>query len=385
MSGQIRIPCVIMRGGTSRGPFFLASDLPADPVLRDALLLSAMGAGNELGIDGIGGGNPLTSKVAIVGPSSVLDADVDYLFAQVRVREGVVDTSANCGNMLAAVGPFAIEAGLIPARGETTRVRIHNVNTGKRIEAVVATPDCIVTYDGKARINGVPGTAAPVELAFPDAAGARTGRLLPTGRAAETIRGVEVTCLDAAMPVMIARAADFGFTGQEEPSAFADPAFRARLETMRREAGWRMGLGDVSTLVVPKPVLIAPVAGATLAARYFMPHECHKALAVTGAVALATACVTPGTVAAALAGVVTTPQTVAFAHPSGQIAVTLAPGPEAHVQRTARRLFEGAVFARRAHLPRPWCMNRLAVVFYPLRLLVIGPGQKPACRGLSSG
>jgi 2-methylaconitate cis-trans-isomerase PrpF len=353
MNGQIRIPCVIMRGGTSRGPFFLASDLPADPALRDALLLSAMGAGNDLGIDGIGGGNPLTSKVAIVGPPSVPDADVDYLFAQVRVAEGVVDTSANCGNMLAAVGPFAIVAGLVPAHGDMTHVRIHNVNTGKRIEAVIATPDREVTYDGDASIDGVPGTAAPVELAFPDAAGARTGHLLPTGRAAETIRGLEVTCLDAAMPVMIARAADFGFSGHEDSSVFADPAFRARLETIRREAGWRMGLGDVSALVVPKPVLIAPAAGATLAARYFMPHECHKALAVTGAVALATACATPGTVAAALAGAVSAPETVTFAHPSGRIAVTLAPGREVRVQRTARRIFEGAVFARRAHLPTP--------------------------------
>jgi hypothetical protein len=351
MNGQIRIPCVIMRGGTSRGPFFLASDLPVDPVLRDALLLSAMGAGDALGIDGIGGGSPLTSKVAIVGPSSVPDAHVDYLFAQVRVAEGVVDTSANCGNMLSAVGPFAIEAGLVSANSGTTRVRIHNVNTGKCIEAVVVTPGGVVTYDGDARIDGVPGTAAPVELAFPDAAGARTGRLLPTGKAVETIHGVEVTCLDAAMPVLIARAADFGFTGHEDPSAFADPDFRARLETMRREAGWRMGLGDVSTLVVPKPVLIAPATGATLAARYFMPHECHKALAVTGGVALASACATPGTVAAGLAGAVCAPQTLTFAHPSGQIAVTLAPGPEARVQRTARRIFEGAVFARRAYLP----------------------------------
>lgn len=353
MNGQIRIPCVIMRGGTSRGPFFLASDLPADPMLRDALLLSAMGEGNELCIDGIDGGNPLTSKVAIVGPSSVPDADVDHLFAQVRVAEGVVDTSANCGNILSAVGPFAIEAGLIQAAHGTTRVRIHNVNTGKRIEAVVATPGGMVTYDGDARIDGVPGTAAPVELAFPDAAGARTGRPLPTGKTAETILGIEATCLDAAMPVMIARAGDLGFTGHEYPSAFTDPAFRARLETMRREASWRMGLGDVSALVVPKPVLIAPAAEATLAARYFMPHECHSALAVTGAVALATACATPGTVAAALTRAVTLPQTVTFAHPSGQIAVTLEPSREVRVQHTARRIFEGAVFARRTYLPTP--------------------------------
>lgn len=347
MTGQIRIPCVIMRGGTSRGPFFLASDLPADPVSRDALLLSAMGAGNELGIDGIAGGDPVTSKAAIVGPATIPGADVDYLFAQVRVRECRVDTSANCGNMLSAVGPFAIEAGLVPATDGTTRVRIHNVNTGKLIVAVVATPGGKVTYDGDVSIDGVPGTAAPVELAFPNAAGARTGHLLPTGRTAEMIGGIEATCLDAAMPVIIVRATDFGFTGQEAPAAFTAPEFRARLEAIRLEAGLRMGLGDVTALVVPKPVLIASATSATLAARYFMPHECHRALAVTGAVALATACVTPGTVAAAVSGHPLATGTFTFAHPSGHIAVSLRPGPEARVQRTARRIFEGAVFARR--------------------------------------
>jgi 2-methylaconitate cis-trans-isomerase PrpF len=347
MSSQIRIPCVIMRGGTSRGPFFLASDLPVDPVRRDALLLSAMGAGTDFGIDGIGGSSPLTNKVAIVGPATVRWADVDYLFAQVQVREGIVDTSANCGNMLAAVGPFAIEAGLVAAAHGTTRVRIHNVNTGKLIEATVATPDGRVTYDGHARIDGVPGTAAPVELAFPDAAGARTGHLLPTGRAAERIEGVEATCIDAAMPVMIARATDLGWTGQEDPAAFAaDALFRARLEAMRIEAGRRMGLGDVTALVIPKPVLIAPAADATLTVRYFMPHECHRALAVTGAVAIATACVTPGTIAAAVAGPLAPPTPVTLAHPSGRLVVRLAPGPQARVVRTARRIFEGAVFAR---------------------------------------
>ena len=197
-----RIPCVLMRGGTSKGPYFLASDLPGDRGQRDAILLAAMGSGHELQIDGIGGGNPLTSKVAIVGPSSVPGAQVDYLFAQVKVRERVVDTSPNCGNMLSGVGPFAIEAGLVRATAGTTTVRIHNVNTGKIIEARVATPGGFVTYDGDAAIDGVPGTAAPVHLAFLDAAGSKTGKLLPTGAAVDRVDGIEVTCVDAAMPAL---------------------------------------------------------------------------------------------------------------------------------------------------------------------------------------
>ena len=187
---QIRIPCVMMRGGTSRGPFFMAADLPSDPAHRDALLLSVMGAGHELEIDGIGGGNPLTSKVAIVGPATMPGADVDYLFAQVRIRERAVDTSPNCGNMLAAVGPFAIEAGLVPASDGITTVRIHNVNTGKLIEARVRTPGGRVVYDGETAVDGVPGTAAPIDLSFLDVAGAKTGRLLPN-------RGLLHRCGDA--------------------------------------------------------------------------------------------------------------------------------------------------------------------------------------------
>jgi len=344
-SGQLRVPCVMMRGGTSRGPVFLAADLPADPARRDAVLLSAMGAGHDLAIDGIGGGDPVTCKAAIVGPPSVPDADVDYLFAQVRLRENLVDTSPNCGNMLAAVGPFAIEAGLVAAAQNETRLRIHNVNTGKIIEARVQTPGGRVTYAGSTAIDGVPGTAAPVRLAFPDAAGARTGRLLPTGRAAEVIDGVAVSCIDAAMPVMLVRAADLGCTGREPPEAYADAGFRARLEAIRIEAGRRMGFADAGSLVIPKPVLLAPSASATLCTRYFMPHACHRALAVTGAVAVATACVTPGTIAADMAGPLLPPVDIVLEHPSGRLTVQLAPGPVACIVRTARRLFEGTVFA----------------------------------------
>lgn len=351
MNDQIAIPCVVMRGGTSRGPFFLASDLPADPVLRDAILLSVMGGGHDLGIDGIGGGNAVINKVAIVGPASVPGADVDYLFAQVRVREGIVDTSPNCGNMLAAVGPFAIEAGLVAPVADRTQVRIHNVNTGKLIDATVATPGGQVTYDGEARIDGVPGTAAPIELSFPNAAGARTGRLLPTGRPVDRIDGIDVTCIDAAMPVMLVRAADLGRTGREAPSEFADSGFRTRLENLRIEAGRRMGFPNSASMVIPKPVLIAPATEATLHTRYFMPHDCHSALAVTGAVAIATACVTSGTIAAEMIGPLAPPVPITLAHPSGQLVVRLEPGPVARVQRTARRIFQGHVFARRAHVP----------------------------------
>ncbi|WP_456620301.1 4-oxalomesaconate tautomerase [Bradyrhizobium sp. P5_C12] len=352
MNDQIAIPCVVMRGGTSRGPFFLARDLPADPKLRDAILLSVMGGGHDLGIDGIGGGNAVINKVAIVGPASVPGADVDYLFAQVRVREGIVDTSPNCGNMLAGVGPFAIEAGLVAAAAaDRTHVRIHNVNTGKLIDATVPTPAGRVTYDGEARIDGVPGTAAPIELSFPNAAGARTGRLLPTGRPVDRIEGIDVTCIDAAMPVMLVRAADLGWTGREAPSDFADGGFRARLETLRIEAGRRMGFPNSATMVIPKPVLIARGGEATLNTRYFMPHDCHNALAVTGAVAIATACVTPGTIAAEMVGPLAPPVPITLAHPSGQLVVRLEPGPVARVLRTARRIFEGHVFARRSHVP----------------------------------
>jgi 2-methylaconitate cis-trans-isomerase PrpF len=353
----VRIPSVLMRGGTSRGPFFLRADLPADAAARDAVLIAAMGAGHELQVDGIGGGHPLTSKVAIVGPSQVKGADVDYLFAQVKVRERVVDTSPNCGNMLAAVGPFAIETGLVEAAHGATLVRIHNVNTGKLIEARIATPDGRVAYDGDTAIDGVPGAAAPVYLAFLDAAGSKTGALLPTGAPVDRCDGIAVSCVDAAMPVMIVRAGDLDKTGRETPAALeADRAFMARLERLRIAAGQRMGIVDAADRVIPKPVLVAPAMhGGTLATRYFMPHQCHTALATTGAVAIATACATPGTIAADIAGRIDLPATLSFEHPSGHLEVWLerrdgTPQPVASIVRTARRLFEGAVLVKRSAL-----------------------------------
>ena len=353
MLQERRIPCTLMRGGTSRGPFFLASHLPSDREKRDALLISAMGAGHELQVDGIGGGNPLTSKVAIVGPSTVPGADVDYLFAQVKIAERIVDTSPNCGNMLSAVGPFAIETGLVCAEDGTTTVRIHNVNTGKIIEARVTTPDGRVCYEGDTAIDGVPGTAAPIHLAFADASGAKTGELFPTSHATDRMQGVDVTCIDAAMPLVIIRANDLGKTGYESSEELdADHAFMDRLETIRIKAGERMGFKNVAQSVIPKPVLIAPsLYGGTIAARYFMPASCHKAFAITGAVGLSISCIKPGTVAAALVGPIELPQSVIIEHPSGRLEVSLEKQtgrsePVASLVRTARRLFEGAVFAR---------------------------------------
>ena len=357
MSRSVRIPCVLMRGGTSRGPFFLASDLPAEPAERDQLLISALGAGHELQIDGIGGGSPLTSKVAIVGPSTRRDADVDYLFAQVKVAECAVDTSPNCGNMLSAVAPFAIEQGLVRARPGRTTVRIHTVNTGKLIAATVETPRGAVTYEGVAHIDGVPGASAPIHLTFLDAAGSKTGRLLPTGAATDVIDDVPVTCIDAATPLVIIRAEDLGKTGYEQPDELdADRAFMARLETTRRAAAIRMGLPP--GLVIPKPVLVAPArGGGTICARYFMPHSCHGSLAVTGAVALATACSIRGSVAQMVVGQKPL-DSVKVEHPSGQIELGLSSAkgeavPTVSVVRTARRIFEGAVFARLAEPAMP--------------------------------
>lgn len=344
------IPCVLMRGGTSRGPYLLASDLPSDPHERDEVLIRIMGSGHELEIDGIGGGHPLTSKVAIVGRSRLPDTDVDYLFAQVNVRERTVDTSPNCGNMLAGVGPFALESGLATANGDVSTVRIHNVNTGKRIEARIQTPGGHVRYAGDTAIDGVPGTAAPIYLAFLDAAGAKTGSLLPAGNPVDKIDGIPASLIDAAMPIMAVMAKDVGMTGYESPAEFAsNREFLLRLEGLRLEAGRRMGLGDVRNLVIPKPVLLAePRSGGNLSGRYFMPHVCHTAFAATGAVAVGMASVTPGTLIAEIARIPGLPTDLVIEHPSGTMPIRLERRADdgtvaVYITRTARRIFEGRV------------------------------------------
>lgn len=353
-----KIPCVLMRGGTSRGPFFMSDDLPADKAARDQLLISVMGSGHPLEIDGIGGGNALTSKVAMINRSARPDADVDYLFAQVNVEKPLVDTAPNCGNMLAAVGPYAIEQGLVQASDPETRLTIFNVNTGKRIESIIQTPGGIVTYEGDTAIAGVPGTAAPIRMAFLDAAGSKTGKLLPTDALRDDIDGVEVTLFDMAVAAMLVKAESLGKTGYEAPKDLdGDRAFMARLEQIRLEAGLRMGLGDVSQMVVPKPIMLAPPRGdATISARYFMPHSCHTAVAVTGAVCIAAACCTKGTVAHDLARLPEPDaqgrRRLVIEHPSGSTPVEIEQDPETGqigrvmVLRTARRLFDGFAYAR---------------------------------------
>ncbi len=350
------IPCVLMRGGTSRGPFLRASDLPTIAGERDEVLLRIMGSGNELEIDGIGGGNPLTSKVAIVDRSSDDDADVDYLFAQVGVETRVVDMGPNCGNMLAAVGPYAIEAGIVAATDPLTLVRIRNVNTGKLIDAFVQTPGGTLSYEGTTAIDGVPGTAAPVRLSFRDAAGAKTGKLLPTGNRLDMIDGVGVTLIDMAVPLVIIGAASLGKTGYETPDELdADRALLERIGAMRLEAGVLMGLGDVAGRVLPKVALVAPpVRGGTISSRYFVPTSTHRTHSITGGVCLATAALIPGTVAHMVAAAVSRRSggavTCAIEHPAGRMEVELELDAaseggvrRASLVRTARKIFSGLV------------------------------------------
>ncbi|AYF86372.1 4-oxalomesaconate tautomerase [Pseudomonas sp. DY-1] len=356
------IPCMIMRGGTSRGPFIHMTDLPDSQEARAQVLLDLMGSGHPLQVDGIGGGNSLTSKVAIVGHSSRPDADVDYLFAQVDVTERRVDFTPNCGNMLSAVGPFAIETGLVaPTYGET-RVRVFNINTQRIIECFVPTPRGRVEYEGDTSISGVPGSAAGIRLSFLDVAGAKTGALLPTGHAIEQIEGVDVTCLDAATPTVMIRASDLGVDGHADPASLdANSAMLERLERIRCEAGRRMGMGDVSQSVLPKPILLSSAVGedGTLCARYFVPQRCHKALAVTGAIALGAAVNVPGSVAHRLALETSRVEagqplaSIRIEHPSGHLdlRVELRDGNPMDIARvslirTARKIMDGRLYYR---------------------------------------
>ncbi|HEV2570166.1 MAG TPA: 4-oxalomesaconate tautomerase [Beijerinckiaceae bacterium] len=344
---QRKVSCVLMRGGTSRGPFLLEEDLPKDEAARDQFLLTVMGSPHPLQIDGLGGANSLTSKVAIVGRPSHPLADVDYLFAQVAIDRAAVDTGPNCGNMLSAVGPFAIEAGLVEAQDGETTVRIFNRNTKSLVEAVIQTPGGEVAYDGDTMIDGVAGSAAPIRLSFGDAAGGKTGALFPTGQRREMIEDVAVTLIDYAMPMMLVRADAVGLAGDEAPAEIdANTALYARLERLRREAGRRMGLGDVTGRVIPKIGILSPARhGGAITSRYLVPDSCHRAHSATGALCVAAAARLEGTIAFDIA----TPKgdAVTVEHPSGQITVAMQVDGErvlrAELVRTARRIFEGRV------------------------------------------
>ncbi len=346
------VRCMWMRGGTSKGAFFLAGDLPADPATRDAFLLRAMGSPDIRQIDGMGGADPLTSKVAVVRRSQRPGVDVDYLFLQVFVDQPIVTDAQNCGNMLAGVGPFAIERGLVTARDGETPVAIYMENTGQVAVANVQTPGACVSYAGDARIDGVPGTAAPVPLEFRDTAGSSCGALLPTGNVVDLIEGVEATLIDNGMPCVVMRAADLGISGDETPEVLeANEGLRAKLEAIRLKAGPMMNLGDVAAKSVPKMTMVsAPSQGGAISTRTFIPHRCHKTIGVLGAVSVATACLLDGAPAAALAqtGVGET-RSLSIEHPTGEMTVIArldenGTPASAAILRTARKLMDGEVF-----------------------------------------
>jgi 4-oxalomesaconate tautomerase len=350
------IPATLMRGGTSKALYLHLRDLPQSVGARDRVLLAAMGSPDARQIDGVGGAHPLTSKVAIIGPATRADADVDYLFLQVVVDKAEVSDSQNCGNILAGVGPWALEQGLVRIVGAVTPVRIHMLNTGSVAVAHVPTPGGRVEYEGDARIDGVPGTAAPIPIDFLDVAGSSCGKLFPTGAHLDRIEGLEVTCIDNGMPVVIMRAADLGKRGDESPAELeADAALKDRVERVRLAAGPRMNLGEVTRKTVPKMCLVsAPRRGGSIDTRTFIPHRVHEAIGVLGAVSVATACVTPGSVAAQVAGLDARPglRRLEIEHPTGFFTVEMdvtVEGNTVTVQRsallrTARKLMHGEVF-----------------------------------------
>jgi Uncharacterized protein conserved in bacteria len=347
------VRCMWMRGGTSKGGYFLAEDLPADTAARDAFLLRVMGSPDPRQIDGMGGADPLTSKVAVVRRSERPGTDVDYLFLQVFVDRPIVTDQQNCGNILAGVAPFAIERGLVEARDGETEVRIFMENTGQVAVATVKTPGGRVTYEGDARIDGVPGTASPVPIAFEDTAGSSCGALLPTGNAVDFIEGVEATLIDNGMPCIVMRAADLGISGEETPAELeANAALRERLEAIRLKAGPMMNLGDVAEKSVPKMTMVSPPRhGGAISTRTFIPHRCHSSIGVLGAVSVATACLLGRGPAAELAVAGSGRQrTLSIEHPTGEMTVIATVGADGTVERaailrTARKLFDGLVFA----------------------------------------
>jgi 4-oxalomesaconate tautomerase len=343
-----------MRGGTSRGPFFLDSDLPADIAQRDAVLLSVMGSPDVRQIDGMGGADPLTSKVGMIRRGQTAGVDLEFLFAQVSIKEARVDTTPNCGNMLAAVAPFGLETGLVKATGDVTTLRVLTRNTGTLSDIEVRTPNGKVEYSGDARIDGVPGAAAPINISFLETAGSVCGSLLPTGRLVDQFDGVDVTCIDNGMPVVVMAAEALGVSGYESRDSLnANAALKQRIESIRLQAGPAMNLGDVTKKVVPKMSLVAkPAAGGHICTRTFIPHDCHSAVGVLGAVTVATAAVMPGSVANRYTlvppGLV---KTISVEHPSGEFSVILSMNPEkptevlrAALLRTARLIMRGEVY-----------------------------------------
>jgi len=340
-----------MRGGTSRGPFFKASDLPADLPTRDKVLLAVMGSPDRRQIDGLGGAHPLTSKVGIVSRGSKPGVDLDFLFAQLQPDKDTVDTTPNCGNMLAAVVPFALETGLAKPQGETTTLRVLTLNTDMQCDITVQTPNGQVEYDGTARIDGVPGTSSPITINFLDTAGSVAPGLLPTGQVRDRIDGIDVTCIDNGMPLVIFKASDVGRTGYESVEELnADTELKARIERLRIACGHAMQLGDVTAKNYPKMTLVAaPRTGGSICTRSFIPHVCHDAIGVLAAVTVATACVLDGSTTEGIAVLPAgTIKNISVEHPTGEFSVEIEVDPNnrqnvtrAALLRTARLLMRG--------------------------------------------
>ncbi|MEL6645672.1 MAG: 4-oxalomesaconate tautomerase [Pseudomonadota bacterium] len=352
---QTGIPFLFMRGGSSRGPYMRRSDLPEDLGTLADVLVALVGSGHPLNIDGLGGGATVTTKVAMLSPSEDDEADIDYFFAQVSVEDRLVDYKPTCGNILVGVGPAAIEMGLVTPTGDETTVRIRAVNTGARVDCIVQTPGGVVSYDGAIAIDGVPGTSAPISLQFKETVGGVTGALFPSGNKTDVIDGTTVTCMDVAMPMVIARAEDLGLTGRETREEIDDNrALLDRIEAIRLEAGKRMGMGDVAASVTPKfGLLSAPSQGGAATVRYLTPWACHPTLAVTGSQCIAACLLSPGTVADGMLDAPdASPASVVMEHPMGQMEVMVdfeRDGDDvtilsAGLVRTARKLASGTVF-----------------------------------------
>jgi 4-oxalomesaconate tautomerase len=363
-SAQTAIPCLLMRGGTSKGPFFNEADLPSDIATRDRVLLAAMGSPDKRQIDGLGGAHPLTSKVGIVRKSSVPGVDLDFLFAQLQPDKDTVDTTPNCGNMLAAVVPFALETGMVEPQGDQSTFRVLTLNTDMQCDISVDTSGGMVQYEGAARIDGAPGTSAPVVINFLDTAGSVCAGLLPTGQVRDTLTvtgagfepfTLDVTCIDNGMPLVIFKASDMGRSGYESVAEMnADTALKAKIEALRLQVSLLMGLGDVSQKNYPKMTLIAPPQnGGAITTRSFIPHVCHDAIGVLAAVTVGTACVLEGSVCEGVAVMPTgLSKNVSVEHPTGEFSVALQTEPANHLPggqlvkqaallRTARLLMRG--------------------------------------------
>lgn len=355
-----KVPCMYYRGGTSKGPCFLREDLPSNVAERDEALLKLMGSPNERQIDGVGGGDSLSSKVVIISKSSRPGVDIDYLLCQVHIKEPIVETTLNCGNMLSAVAPFAIEKKLVEVSHPETTVRIYNENTGVIMESTVQTPNCKIIYNGETYIDGVPGSGAPIKLTFINPVGSKTGKLLPTGNVVDIIDNISVSCVDVAVPMVIAKAENLDKTGYESKDELdSDKVFMGRLEELRKKAAIKMGLGDVSKSINPKICMVSPARnGGTITSRYFTPFDCHDAHAVSGGLCLAAAALIPGSTANIIAKLEANSSyehNVVIEHVSGKIATAVTVSqpikPDVEINftkasfvRTARPLFDGVVF-----------------------------------------